>query len=275
MPSPRCSRCWRGYISYDGAGCLPVVDASDRGKGKPLGDTLDVHVKAYQGNLYDFDNFIQLKWYPKRVMQLANCNGSLLELGLGHGITTSMFERHFKRHTVLDASGAVIENFRKNYPDSKAKVIKTYFEDFESDETYEVIVLGYILEHVEHPGVILKHFRKFLAPEGVMFVTVPNAEVLNRRLGHIAGMLPDILTLSDHDRLLGHRRYYTVATLRQEIASAGYAVETMEGIYLKPFTTAQMISMNFSDAVIDALCEVGIAYPELSCGILAKIRPSL
>ena len=46
----------------------------------------------------------------------------------------------------------------------------------------------------------------------------------------------------------------------------------MEGIYLKPLTTSQMISLQFDKKIIDAFCEVGIAYPELCCGILAEIK---
>ena len=87
-----------------------------------------------------------------------------------------------------------------------------------------------------------------------MFVTVPNAEVLNRRLGHLAGLLPDMLQLSEHDLLLGHKRYYTVASLRNDILQAGYAIRRLEGIYLKPLTTRQMLSLNLDDRVIRALC---------------------
>jgi hypothetical protein len=104
-----------------------------------------------------------------------------------------------------------------------------------------------------------------------MFLAVPNAEVLNRRLGHLAGMLGDIETLSEHDLLLGHKRYYTVSSLSAEIDRAGYQINKMEGIYLKPFTTTQIISLNLGEKVIRALCEVGVNYPELSCGILAQI----
>ena len=33
---------------------------------------LDEHVRAYEGQLlYDFDNHIQLNWYPKRVVKYA------------------------------------------------------------------------------------------------------------------------------------------------------------------------------------------------------------
>ena len=181
-------------------------------------NSLDNHVQAYQGlSIYDFDNAIQLKWYPERIVQFSKGASSLLELGLGHGITASVFERHFKRHVVIDASPAVIQNFRQRFPDSKVEIVESYFETFDTPERFDVIVFGYILEHVDDPIRILKHFRSCLAPGGRMFVTVPNAEVLNRRLGHLAGLLPDMQQLSEHDLLLGHKRYYTV-----EFAAEGY-----------------------------------------------------
>ena len=172
---------------------------------------LDNHVQAYQGlSIYDFDNLIQLKWYPERVVQFSEGASSLLELGLGHGITTSVFEQHFTRYVVIDASPAVIKNFRQRFPDSKVEIAESSFETFDTPERFDVIVFGYILEHVDDPIRILKRFRSYLAPGGRMFVTVPNAEVLNRRLGYLAGLLPDMQQLSEHDLLLGHKRYYTV-----------------------------------------------------------------
>jgi 2-polyprenyl-3-methyl-5-hydroxy-6-metoxy-1,4-benzoquinol methylase len=238
-------------------------------------NSLDSHVRAYEGDLtYDFDNEILLNWYPKRILDSTKDGASLLELGLGHGYTTNIFSKHFDRHTVLEGSPAVIENFKKKYPGCECEIIETYFEEFVSRQKFNVIVMGFILEHVNDPVRILNHFKKYLSPGGKMFVAVPNAEVLNRRLGHIAGLLPDMQAMSENDRILGHQRYYTVETLSNDIKEAGYSIEKMEGIYLKPFTTGQMISLQFDRKIIDALCVVGIQYPELSCGILAELRAS-
>jgi SAM-dependent methyltransferase len=237
-------------------------------------NSLDVHVRAYEGDLqYDFDNEILLNWYPERILGFTKDSKSLLELGLGHGYTTNIFSKFFSKHIVLEGSNAVIENFRKKYPDCQCDIINTYFENFFHDEKFDVIVLGFILEHVDEPIEILKHFKKFLNPkDGKMFVSVPNAGVLNRRLGHIAGMLPDIHDLSENDLILGHQRYYTVNSLSEDIRQAGYEIERIEGIYLKPFTTKQILSLELDRKIIDALCVVGIDYPELSCGILAQIK---
>ena len=233
---------------------------------------LDAHVTAYKGeNLYDFDNEILLTWYPQRIVMNSKDAKSVLELGLGHGLTTNIFSSIFERHVVLEGSPAVIRNFKEKFPGCRAKIVETNFEEFDTEEKFDVIVMGFILEHVDDPFAIISRYKDFLSRGGKMFLAVPNAEGLNRRLGHLAGMLENMETLSENDLLLGHRRYYTVNSLSAEIARAGYRIDKMEGIYLKPFTTSQIISLNLDEKVIRALCEVGVDYPELSCGILAQI----
>ncbi|MDH6260843.1 class I SAM-dependent methyltransferase [Bradyrhizobium sp. BR13661] len=239
-----------------------------------MNSRLDVHVAAYEGkNIYDFDNEISLTWYPKRIARVVNDPRSVLDLGLGHGFATELFSDGCKRHVVLEGSPAVIQNFRLRFPDNRSEVIETYFEEFDTDERFDLIVMGFVLEHVDDPLLILSRFRKFLAPAGKLFVAVPNAEVMNRRLGHLAGMLPDMEALSENDLVLGHQRYFTVRSLTQLVSDAGYKLETMEGIYLKPFATSQLLSLNLDTKVIRALCEMGVDYPELSCGLLAQLTP--
>lgn len=242
------------------------------GLNNTMKNKLDVHVAAYKGeNLYDYDNNILLTWYPQRILMNSKGASSILELGLGHGITTNIFSNNFDRHVVLEGSPAIIHNFKKKFPECDAQIIETYFEEFYTEEKFDVIVIGFVLEHVTEPFEIINRYKNFLSPKGKFFLAVPNAEVLNRRLGHLAGILKDINTLSENDLLQGHKRYYTVASLTEEINRAGYKIDRVEGIYLKPFTTSQVISLNLDKKIISALCEVGVDYPELSCGILAQI----
>lgn len=233
---------------------------------------LDAHVAAYKGeNLYDYDNEILLTWYPQRILNKTHGANSVLELGLGHGFTANIFSKSFEHHVILEGSPAVIQNFKEKYPECSAEIVETFFETFTSSEKFDVIIMGFILEHVDNPFEIISRYKHFLAPAGRMFIAVPNAEVMNRKLGHLAGILDDMELLSENDLLLGHKRYYTTTTLSDEIARAGYHLEMLEGIYLKPFTTSQMVSLQLDRKIIDALCELGIGYPELSCGILAEM----
>ena len=237
-------------------------------------DLLDKHVAAYLGDsIYDFDNERLLTWYPRRVLHHAGTATSLLELGIGHGFTTDIFSRHFQRHVVLEGSPAVIKAFRQKHGSCGAEIIETFFESYSTDERFDLIVMGFILEHVDDPLRLLRNFRKFLAPAGRMFVAVPNAEGMNRRVGHLAGLLDNMTALSEHDLLLGHKRYYTVESLRAEVTQANCRIDRLEGIYLKPFTTSQILSLGLGPNVLEALCTLGINYPELCCGLLAEISP--
>jgi len=236
-------------------------------------NVLDDHLGAYEGkNIYDFDNEILLTWYPRRIVNLNPNAKSLLELGLGHGFSTSIFARSFQRHVVLEGSSAVIENFKKRHYDCRPEIVETFFEEYNTHERFDVIVLGFILEHVVDPVLILKRYKEFLKPQGKIYAAVPNSEVLNRRLGHLAGLIANLQELSENDILLGHKRYYTVTTLKQDVHAAGYEIERLEGIYLKPLTTRQLVSLNLDKKIIESLCEIGIEYPELSCGILAELK---
>jgi hypothetical protein len=99
-----------------------------------MSNALDRHVAAYEGgSLYDFDDEILLTWYPKRILQHVSGARSLLELGLGHGFSTTSFSKQFERHIVLDGSTAVIQNFRSKYPECPAEIVHTYFETFNTD----------------------------------------------------------------------------------------------------------------------------------------------
>jgi 2-polyprenyl-3-methyl-5-hydroxy-6-metoxy-1,4-benzoquinol methylase len=234
---------------------------------------LDEHAIAYGGNsIYDYDNNIILNWYPKRIVELTPGASSILEFGLGHGITAQIFSKHYAKHIVLEGSPAVIDNYRKKWPNSKTQIVETYFEDYKVNDKFDVIVAGFVLEHVENPSIILNILRKYLARDGNIFVTVPNGEAMNRRLGYYAGLLKDLCELSDSDIEQGHKRYYTVNSLTQEIMLANLKIERMEGIYLKPLTTKQILSLQLDERTINAMCQLGIGYPELSLGILAQIK---
>jgi 2-polyprenyl-3-methyl-5-hydroxy-6-metoxy-1,4-benzoquinol methylase len=235
---------------------------------------LDVHVPAYAGDFeYAFDNDVMLNWYPKRLIALTSDKNKVLELGVGHGYTCNHFSNYYEDYSVVDGSEAIIEEFRHHYPDSKSRLIHSYFETFASKQVYDVIIMGFILEHVDDPLVVLNHFKQFLAPNGRIFVCVPNAESLHRRFGHKAGLLPDMFTLSLADKALGHQRLYTVASLTRQLEECGYLVSHKEGIFLKPFTTRQLISLDLSAEILDGMCEVGIDYPELSAGFLFEATP--
>ncbi|MBV4535151.1 class I SAM-dependent methyltransferase [Pseudomonas urmiensis] len=236
-----------------------------------MNNTLDTYIAAYSDSFgYAYDNNIMLNWYPRRIMQLCGPQLSLLELGIGHGFSTQRFSSYFRTHTVIDGSASVIAQFQEQYPDCPAHIIESYFETFETEQRFDLIVMGFVLEHVQDPQQVLRKFKQYLAPGGRCFVLVPNAQSLHRRFGHAAGLLDDMMTLGAGDHQLGHLRAYSLATLTEELEQAGLRVVRKEGLFLKPFMTSQMRSLNLSDNITTAMCTVAIDYPELSCALMLE-----
>ena len=232
---------------------------------------LDEMKDAYDEH-FVLDNRLMLQWYPDRVVKMAT-GSSLLELGLGHGYSTALFARHFSPYRVIEGSPEMIERFRNRFKMEQVDIVNGYFEQFDTPDRFENIAMGFILEHVDDPALILERYRRFLKPGGSLFVAVPNSESLHRRFGHAAGLLPDLELLSAADHDFGHRRYFNLRSLTAMVEDCGYAVIKAEGIFLKPITTAQITELQLDPAILQAMLSVGVDYPELSNAILLQARP--
>ncbi|MFK7847932.1 MAG: class I SAM-dependent methyltransferase [Rhodothermales bacterium] len=236
---------------------------------------LDDYLEAYSDDFeFAFDNAIILNWYPTRIIAETPSTSRVLELGVGHGFTCHRFAEHFEHYEVIEGSGAVIESFRSKYSESNAILHEGFFEDFEPSGKFDVIVMGFVLEHVEEPEFILRRYRNYLSENGRVVVAVPNAESLHRRFGHESGLLPDIMEMGAGDKALGHQRLFTRDTLQALMVRCGYTVTASEGIFLKPFTTGQLKSLDLSNDVLNGMCVVGRDYPELSAALLFEATAS-
>lgn len=233
---------------------------------------LDKFTESYKDKFpYSLDNRLILNWYPERVLNLAKGN-SLLELGLGHGYSSLKFSEKFKRHVVIEGSEEIITLFNINFGTKKISIIHSYFEEYTAEEKFDVIVMGFILEHVADPSLILQKYKQFLNPGGSIFIAVPNAETLNKRFGYEAGLIKNLEELSQADLALGHRRLFTVDSLKSLVSSKGLSIKAIEGIFLKPITTQQIINLDLSEEILQAMLKVGINYPELCVGILMETK---
>jgi SAM-dependent methyltransferase len=233
---------------------------------------LDQYAEAYKpNNIYALDNDLILNWYPHRVIRQVS-GGRLLELGVGHGYATRLFNGHFDRHVIVDGSAAVIEQFRAQNPELSLELVESYFENFKTDELFDTICMGFILEHVDDPAVVLGHFKQFLAPGGSIFVTVPNAQSMHRRIGMAAGLMSDLFALGAGDLQFGHQQLFSVGSMDKLLNECGYEPVMSEGLFFKPFTTAQIGDLHLPPQVLQGLMTVGIDYPELCCSFMTRAR---
>jgi len=63
--------------------------------------------------------------------------------------------------------------------------------------------------------------------------------------------------------------------MTQQLQDCGYQIIRQEGIFLKPFTTNQLRSLNLSQEILESMCKIGIHYPELSAGLLFEVKVSV
>lgn len=220
----------------------------------------------------EIENNLILNWYPHRIIARFGHASSLLELGLGHGFTAKILANACDRHVIVDGSSVVIEQFRQNTPDFKGQIVEGYFEDYSTDESFDVVVMGFILEHVDDPDFILSRYRSFMKPGGKMYVAVPNAKSMNRRLGLELGLIDDIYSLNANDIALGHQRQYCRDTLTAAVQRAGYRITHEEGIYLKPLPLGVLKTLTDFEANLQAMLKVGIDFPDLCVGLLMELE---
>lgn len=220
----------------------------------------------------EIENNLMLNWYPQRIVDRFRHVPALLELGLGHGYTANIFSEVCDQYTVVDGSSVVIEQFRSGSPNFRGEIVDSYFEDYAPNRRFDIIVMGFVLEHVDDPDSILKRYRDFLNPGGRVYVAVPNAKSMNRRLGLELGLIDDIYSLNANDIALGHQRQYCRETLRQAVEGAGYRVTHEEGIYLKPLPLGVLKTLDDFEANLRAMLHVGVGFPDLCVALLMELE---
>ena len=216
------------------------------------------------------ENDLILHWYPRRIAERFGHCEALLELGIGHGFTASIFSEACDQHVILEGSQLVIEQFREKHPDSTAELVEGYFENYETSVRFVVIIMGFILEHVDDPGLVLRRYRALLKPGGKLFVAVPNGKSMNRRLGLELGLIDDLYSLNANDHALGHKRQFCRDTLKGLLADCGYRVEHEEGIYLKPLPLHVLKTLTDFEANLQAMLRVGVDFPDLCVALLME-----
>ena len=203
---------------------------------------------------------------------------SLLSLGIGHRYTVKgLLDRlgaRLDRYVIVEGSQDIIDLLRRELTlPPQVQLERAYFEEFETDQRFDVIEMGFVLEHVLDPALVVRRFSRFLAPGGRLMVSVPNAHSLHRLVGHAAGLLPEVHELSQADLALGHRRYFDPESIAALLAGCGLEVVERAGLMLKPLTTAQLASLKLEAKVVEAMDEVGFGLPELCNAIFLEARP--
>lgn len=190
----------------------------------------------------------------------------ILEMGYGDGAWTGALIARFGRSSIVDASAELLAGASAEHGE-KARTHRSYFEEFEPPCRFDSILCTYVLEHVTDAVGVLCRCRGWLKENGLLFVAVPNAGSLHRRLAVRMGIQRDIHELGEADRSIGHRRVYDAGSLERDLAEAGFRVESRASVMCKPLPNGSLAGLD--DAQLRGLFDLGDGLPEDLRGILA------
>jgi len=186
---------------------------------------------------------------------------SCLEMGPAEGHMTKILAQEFDELTIIEGVKSFCLDLEINFP--KAKVIHSLFEDYNTQEKFDTIILGHVMEHVENPVEILKKAKTWLSSEGVICAAVPNARSLHRQAAVIMGILETENSLNETDIHHGHRRVYNPESFRADFIKAGLKIKHFGGYWLKPVSNSQ-IEKDWNEQMLAAFMQLGERYPDIA-----------
>lgn len=228
-------------------------------------------ITIYENDPYEKENLLGASSYVTLIDKYSFDKSSFLELGIGHGKTIELLSQKFKNVRVLDGDNELVQRYSKIY--SNLQFTETYFENFESNILYKFIGMGFILEHVNEPELLIQKYSKFLQKDGFIFVGVPNANSLHRIIANKAGLLDDIKMMNETDIKFGHLRFLTYQEWVEMFKRCNMEIVVSHGLFLKPFTTKQIETLNLDEKVYNALGKSAFELPEISNACFFVLKP--
>ena len=217
---------------------------------------VDDSANFYKDTILNFDyqlanfNFASLKPFFKGRMAL--------ELGPASGYMTKLLVNEFETLHLLEGSESLLKEI-PDYPN--VTKYHSLFEDFETTQKYDSIIMSHVLEHIENPVLVLKKIHDWLKNDGVFLISVPNAKSIHRLVAVQMGMLTSEYELNSRDHELGHFRVYDMETLKAHMTEAGFKIQETGGIFLKPVSNGQ-IESNWTPEMIDGFYKAGKYFAE-------------
>jgi trans-aconitate methyltransferase len=96
--------------------------------------------------------------------------GSFMDIGCGNGHTIAFFHSQWydTKYTGVDISDVALEIARKRTPSA------VFCPRIPPGQTWDVITIMGVVEHLNNPGHELASIRKLLAPSGLIYLEAPN-----------------------------------------------------------------------------------------------------
>src|SRR3989338_242428 len=158
-----------------------LVKCAACGLGKTL-DEIRQNYNSYHRDTVYFDSEKQFKnIFQKRVRLIGKFRkpGTALEIGSSSGLMLSLL-----KNSGWEVAG--IEPSKEACKVSRKRGITPLNKSFENSkfnkETFDLVIMNHVLEHMENPNDILERINGILKKDGMLLVDVPNFESLSAKI---------------------------------------------------------------------------------------------
>ena len=185
---------------------------------------------------------------------------SALELGVGDQIWTPMLVQKFAHVTTLDGSSDLLAAMKARIRSKRWNPVHTFFEEYKPLRRFDIVLITFVLEHVDDPLLILRMARQnWLRKGGTLAVAVPHALSLHRRLAVAMGLIQTPQELGTTDHRMGHLRCFTYTEMQVLLQKAGFTRIISQGAFTKAFPNGQLTAC--TDAQLRGLFKLGLHLP--------------
>jgi 2-polyprenyl-3-methyl-5-hydroxy-6-metoxy-1,4-benzoquinol methylase len=176
-------------------------------------------------NVYTFKDF---EGSSHRILidllrRYAARGGTLLDLGAAGGELGQAVREQFQRRIGFEYDADRVADLRGRFDHSVIADLETISR---LPMDVRAVVLADIIEHLRDPSALLALVRQSLAPDGRIFISVPNIANITVRVGLLFG----IFEYRDRGILdETHLRFYTMRTIKREVVRAGFRIVAIRG----------------------------------------------
>lgn len=225
---------------------------------------------------YSFDRIIREKLIARWLRHLDPSRPSL-EMGSFDGSMTGQLLDHLPVIDVVEGSEHLCDIVRGKF-EGRVRVHQAFFEDFTPSTLYRQVFLVHGLEHLDDPESVLRKAATWLEKDGVILIAVPNAHALSRLLAVEMGIVDSPESVTEGERLHGHRITFTEETLRAVVERAGLQIIEQGGVILKTLANFQfdlaLDQQIIDESYISACDALSLQFPKFSSSLFVVATSS-
>ncbi len=189
----------------------------------------------------DLERIEDRDFWSKVKVKLILClveGASVLDVGCGSGrLSKTLLDKGYKV--------VAVDNDWKAVEIAKKKGVAAFLSDinyWKTDEKFDCVILGDVLEHIEDDNSALRKIRGMLKPNGCIVVNVPSYQFL----------------FGKHDVALGHKRRYSDRELKTKLKTSGFKIESFRHWNLLAFPITALIKISKKDYPYEEVSNITI-----------------